>query len=410
VAERAAELEFIAFVESRVTDTQASLWRDEVNKRMVVAFRGTSDPGDLITDAKILQTPWVKKTEGGKEPKEGEPMVHSGFRDACDSVSRRLKELMVAAMDGSSLKTESSADVEDGGVGEWEVLVTGHSLGGALATLFTQDLARFGIDAGRGLPTEAPSKPWWGRLLDDTSQVGSGLPPRPKRLVCYTYGCPRVGNQAFASLFDTLPLKAGWPRLEIYRVVNGADVVARLPRHGNAIANLLDYEHCGPTVLISEGSADEAARKVPKALPSSKGGVGAVSGGGSMVGGALWVEGETDGQPCPLRDGSPVVDPLADGALLFESLRAGLGKGGAFAAFEKLKKVDPSELTQLVGLDPRFLSAELELMNALRTGAAITHHLEPSYFQAMARAAKAEGFAVEELAAAAAAVVAAAGA
>jgi hypothetical protein len=44
-----------------------------------------------------------------------------------------------------------------------------------------------------------------------------------------------------------------------------------------------------------------------------------------------------------------------------------------------------------VGLDPRFVAAELELVNALRSGAAITHHLEPSYFSAMARAAKAQG-------------------
>jgi hypothetical protein len=59
--------------------------------------------------------------------KDGEPMVHAGFREAADSISRRLKELLLAAVGGD--------------FSGWEVLVTGHSLGGALATLFTTDLA-----------------------------------------------------------------------------------------------------------------------------------------------------------------------------------------------------------------------------------------------------------------------------
>ena len=70
---------------------QAALWRDEGSKRLVVAFRGTSDPGDLVTDVNLIQTPWTKR----KDPKENKetstksdlPMVHTGFREALDSVS-----------------------------------------------------------------------------------------------------------------------------------------------------------------------------------------------------------------------------------------------------------------------------------------------------------------------------------
>jgi len=45
----------------------------------------------------------------------------------------------------------------------------------------------------------------------------------------YTFGSPRVGNDHFAQLFTTLPLQA------VYRVVNGSDVVARVPRSMNAL-------------------------------------------------------------------------------------------------------------------------------------------------------------------------------
>ena len=48
-------------------------------------------------------------------------------RDGAQSVARRLKELVAAAAGGD--------------ISEWELVVTGHSLGGALATLFTMDLA-----------------------------------------------------------------------------------------------------------------------------------------------------------------------------------------------------------------------------------------------------------------------------
>jgi hypothetical protein len=61
-------------------------------------------------------------------------------------------------------------------------------------------------------------------------------------------------------------------------------------------------------------------------------------------GGAPWVEGETDLRSCPLRDRSPILDPLADGALLFEALREGVQQGSAKAAFDKLLKVSGASL------------------------------------------------------------------
>jgi len=45
--------------------------------------------------------------------------------------------------------------------------------------------------------------------------------------------------------------------MECFRIVNGADIVARMPRHTNSAGAVLDYEHVGRTVLIDE--AGEAA-------------------------------------------------------------------------------------------------------------------------------------------------------
>ena len=33
--------------------------------------------------------------------------------------------------------------------------------------------------------------------------------------------------------------------MECFRVVNGADIVARMPRHANSAGAVLDYEHVG---------------------------------------------------------------------------------------------------------------------------------------------------------------------
>lgn len=126
-------------------------------------------------------------------------------------------------------------------------------------------------------------------------------------------------------------------------MVSGADVVARLPRHGNAVSQLLDYEHTGPTVLVSDRDNSASEMGDLGGGESSR-----TSSDNNVCLGALWVEGETDNQPCPLRETSPLVDPLADGALLFEALREGVQRGSLQAMIDKLTAVSPSEISQLV--------------------------------------------------------------
>lgn len=107
-----------------------------------------------------------------------------------------------------------------GGGAPWRVYLTGHSLGGALATLAAFDAA--------------------------ATEFASGS---VEGLTLYTFGSPRVGNGAFAAAFDRAVPDA-------WRVTNANDVIARIPR-------AIGYRHIGHAVgLKRDGSFDADAGDV----------------------------------------------------------------------------------------------------------------------------------------------------
>jgi triacylglycerol lipase len=145
----------------------------------IVAFRGSELSrkkekadlnvvvADLRTDMDFRLTDWE---QGGK--------VHRGFKEALDEVWPDLLPHV--------------RKIQEKGCKIW---VTGHSLGGALATLFA---GRYGNVQG-----------------------------------VYTFGSPRVGNEVFKEHFE-----AG-----MYRFVNNRDIVPRLPPPGA-------YVHVGTLKFI----------------------------------------------------------------------------------------------------------------------------------------------------------------
>lgn len=145
--------------------TQAILVR--CDHFIVLAFRGTepTEVRDLISDGNIATTPC---DHSGK--------VHTGFSDAYEAVGQQVQ----AVLDRPDLADQP-------------LLITGHSLGGALATLAAKRL---------------------------THQGGIAA--------CYTFGSPRVGNHAWV----------GQMRTPVYRVVNAADFVTILPPSGVLISTL----------------------------------------------------------------------------------------------------------------------------------------------------------------------------
>lgn len=262
--------------------------------------------------------------------------------------------------------------------------------------MFTADIGEYGFDAGRALPTTGESDPWWkvitNRLSGDTGQKESNNePPRPKSLRVYNFGSPRVGNRAFSKKFDEL-LHAG-KISQAYRVVNGKDVVARMPRTMGALS--VDYDHCGKTVLV-EAPTKESPRSV------------------------LWVENESDDQACPVRDSARLTaSPTADGTLLGDLLQALKGdesnlniensqklldQVGSIASkvTERLSSVTASDISSLVGIDKSFTEREVQMVNALLRGEALAHHMEDSYYSAMANAGGIIAFVGEQIVAASA--------
>jgi len=112
------DLEHCFFVNHDKTGATCAVYRSLEKKLIVVSFRGTCEPIDLLTDVSIIQDPWVEEPKG-EEIEKGElkheyPMVHAGFRSSLNSITRRLKELLLATVP----RGERLAD--------YDLLVTGH--------------------------------------------------------------------------------------------------------------------------------------------------------------------------------------------------------------------------------------------------------------------------------------------
>jgi hypothetical protein len=185
-----------------------------LTSKIIVTFRGTNGlPTDLMT-FRTLQSLLNWKTNLGHTMSlyETGGKVHRGFDQAYNSVKTQVR---------SSVKFLLETFPEA------QVLVTGHSSGGALATLAAVDLKRLHHSV---------------------------------HIQLYTFGSPRVGNRAFAKYVYTL-----FPLGAIYRVVNAGDLVLHVPTLFQRYVhvgievwypkqNTLTYEQCvlEPSALIFE--------------------------------------------------------------------------------------------------------------------------------------------------------------
>jgi hypothetical protein len=167
----------LKFLDNKRTSTELMVMSND--KVVVVSFRGTETDNarELFLDG--LKTDADLKLKGQDRLGKG-IKIHEGFWIALDSVYADLVREIT----------------RQGGFKSKKLFLTGHSLGGALATLC-------------GL-----------RLFKD----GNG------KATVYTYGCPRVGNEAFRKAYSSVPL---------YRWVNRNDIVPMVP------PEVIGYRHVG---------------------------------------------------------------------------------------------------------------------------------------------------------------------
>jgi hypothetical protein len=157
----------------------------------IVAFRGTANLVDFITDAKCWRTAVACPALRTPHSDSRTPSVHSGFWLALLEIFEPLSEYL-------------------SGLAPRPLIVTGHSLGGALALLFTYRWARSADALNALFPIAAT----------------------------YTFGQPRCGNRAFSNFYDA------FHRASTFRCVNEEDVVPRIP------GLLAGYRHAGREVFF----------------------------------------------------------------------------------------------------------------------------------------------------------------
>ncbi|MCA9030849.1 MAG: trypsin-like peptidase domain-containing protein [Planctomycetaceae bacterium] len=161
---------------------------------ILVAFRGTKQLANWLTNLNVLGTTLP-----------GKGRVHRGFLMAFRTVKDRIEDLV------SSLGTTGK-----------KVVLTGHSLGGALATIAAAE--------------------WNGQL--PISSV-------------YTYGQPAVGDGTFRTFMNSS--FAG----KFFRFVNDDDIVPRVPPGYVHVGQLFHFDAGNNVSHEAVGAAESAAEETP---------------------------------------------------------------------------------------------------------------------------------------------------
>ncbi|GBF90755.1 hypothetical protein Rsub_03056 [Raphidocelis subcapitata] len=337
VAGKALEdvFEAVAYVESPETDTQVWLSRGLSERELVISFRGTEQVKwkDFVADMNLIpQTLDAERTGTwtlglGQLPlapfksfkKSDDIMVHSGFLNAYDSVKVKVFNLV----DQITAPASPSSP--------WRVLVTGHSLGGALATLCAYELA------GRNHKTG----------------------PGSLEVSMYTYGGPRVGNMAFADAFNERLQGRSW------RVTNASDIVPSVPR-------LMGYAHVATGVRLRLPKPSAPAAKPADTKPRAAG-----------------ADADADAADAAAVAASAAAS-VAGVALEFETARDVLGEGRDVSEVitdlaHKAKSVVKGELA-LEDVVDEIKDQEMGMLNSLMDGSALSQHMEDMYLLALREA------------------------
>ncbi|KAA6426189.1 MAG: hypothetical protein FRX49_04041 [Trebouxia sp. A1-2] len=148
---------------------------------IVVAFRGTASLTNALSDVQAWRV--THPPARGHKLMCTQPLVHGGFMKSWLAGALNAKVVNRIMHIVSSRKPAAC---------ELEILVTGHSLGGALATLAAYDIKK---------------------QLQEAGQASVNV-------LCYSFGAPRTGNHAFAKDYNQMVP-------DTWSIINDQDIVTR---------------------------------------------------------------------------------------------------------------------------------------------------------------------------------------
>jgi triacylglycerol lipase len=191
------DLKVIRFIENTpniagvpLIDTQVYVLYDIKNNRLILSFRGTEKKFvDWLNDFTFTQTPLF---DSDKFELNG--LVHTGFYLAYLIVRKQLITLVLNEVKNNNVK---------------KVCITGHSLGGGIATIAALDISR---------------------LMKNDIEVE-----------VYTYGAPRVGNPEFSDYYNEIVKNS-------FRIVNENDLATFVPPP--KVELNLHYRHVNTLVFL----------------------------------------------------------------------------------------------------------------------------------------------------------------
>jgi len=155
---------------TRVRSDEAGCWANlfEFEDRVGIVFNGTSTAQHVLVDLDITMAPLAHSLEGAG----ADEFVHQGFNAMYCSMHEAIAQWLTGEADS---RPERRAK---------PILLSGHSMGGALATLCMRYLA------------EDPY-----------------LKERRNKICLFTFGSPCVGNQPFATKFGLFTDSHGQTRI-----------------------------------------------------------------------------------------------------------------------------------------------------------------------------------------------------
>ncbi|RUS31207.1 Alpha/Beta hydrolase protein [Jimgerdemannia flammicorona] len=170
------------------TTTIGFVARDDRNRAIIIAYHGSSYLTQFIQDAKFFKVDY---------PPANGTKIHKGFFECFQDSHSSVYDTVV-----NQVKQYP----------DYKLVLAGHSLGGALAVLQAMDF-------------------YQNEGYDNS------------KMIVYTYGQPRIGNDAFSSYVDSLGLS-------IYRVINQNDIIPHYP------PSPFNYKHHGTEYWIDDDQGD----------------------------------------------------------------------------------------------------------------------------------------------------------